>query len=91
MGNHSKTLCKRILTVFLPVGSVQWQKKVDDKMQMENTFVVRVTSSENGSWQGEVIWANERKIEEFHSTLELIKLIDSALSIEEFQAERFFP
>ena len=41
------------------------------------TFVVRVLYRENGSWQGQVTWAEENKTQSFRSALELMSLIDS--------------
>lgn len=34
-------------------------------------------------WQGEIVWLNKRKEEKFRSSLEFIKLLDSALKNEE--------
>ena len=47
------------------------------------TFVVHVKHCENATWQGEVTWAEENRKKQFRSALELIKLIDSALNMEE--------
>lgn len=44
------------------------------------TFVVHVCYRQNASWQGTVLWAEEKKKVNFRSALELIKLMDSALS-----------
>ena len=38
---------------------------------------------ENATWQGEVVWADEKKKQYFRSALELIKMIDGALNSEE--------
>jgi len=44
------------------------------------TFLVQILFRQNASWQGSVLWV-ERKIEEsFRSVLELLLLIDNALS-----------
>ncbi|MBQ6876068.1 MAG: hypothetical protein IJN46_07520 [Lachnospiraceae bacterium] len=44
------------------------------------TFSVQILFRQNASWQGSVLWV-ERKIEEsFRSVLELLLLIDNALS-----------
>ena len=45
------------------------------------TFAVRVIFRQNASWQGSVAWLGQGKEESFRSVLELILLIDSALSI----------
>lgn len=41
---------------------------------------MKVDACQNESWQGRVVWAEENKTEYFRSTLELIKLMDAALS-----------
>lgn len=44
------------------------------------TFVVQVLNTQNSTWQGTVTWTNGKKQESFRSALELMKLIDSALT-----------
>lgn len=44
------------------------------------TFVVRVYFRRNVSWQGRVTWLDEERTQNFRSVLELICLMDSALS-----------
>ena len=46
------------------------------------TFTVRVLFRQNASWQGSVTWMDGRKEQSFRSVLELILLIDSALTLE---------
>ena len=46
------------------------------------TFQVRVLFRQNCSWQGTVHWLDGRKEESFRSVLELILLMDTALSLE---------
>ena len=46
----------------------------------KTTFIVKVEFSENSSWQGKVIWAEENKTVRFRSALELIKLMEEAIS-----------
>lgn len=48
----------------------------------KGTFIVKVDNYQNGTWQGRVIWADENVTEHFRSTLELMKLIDEAVSTE---------
>ncbi|MBQ4416735.1 MAG: hypothetical protein IJQ26_06135 [Lachnospiraceae bacterium] len=55
---------------------------VQDKRGKQGTFIVQVQYRQNSSWQGQVIWAEENKREHFRSALELMKLIDSAMSQE---------
>lgn len=48
-------------------------------MKNEKTFVVQIKDTQAGTWQGTVVWVEEEKKEIFRSTLELIKLLDSAV------------
>ena len=54
-----------------------------NKRKQTGTFVVHVKHCENATWQGEVTWAEENRKKQFRSALELIKLIDSALNMED--------
>ena len=47
------------------------------------SFIVRVTSRQNATWQGSISWTEKGVTKHFRSALELIKLIDSALDEEE--------
>ena len=47
------------------------------------TFAVRVIFRQNASWQGSVTWLEPDREESFRSVLELILLLDSALSATE--------
>lgn len=47
------------------------------------TFVVHVKYRQHSTWQGEVVWAEKNEKRTFRSALELLKLIDGALEIEE--------
>ena len=47
------------------------------------TFLVGVTSRQNASWQGQVTWADKNITKNFRSTLEMIKLMDGAITSEE--------
>lgn len=53
---------------------------VQEKRGKQGTFIVQVQYRQNSSWQGQVIWAEENKREHFRSALELMKLIDGAMS-----------
>ncbi len=50
-----------------------------DKRSDLGTFIVHVQRCENATWQGEVVWAEQKRTEKFRSALELLKLMDSAL------------
>ena len=43
-------------------------------------FILKVVFRQNASWQGSLSWLNQNKEESFRSVLELLKLIDNALS-----------
>ena len=44
------------------------------------TFYLRILFRQNSSWQGSVFWQEKGKGESFRSVLELLTLMDSALS-----------
>ena len=46
-----------------------------------NTFIVRVENQQNGTWQGKIIWADEKRTEYFRSMLEMLKLMEEAMEI----------
>ena len=41
---------------------------------------MHVISQENATWQGQVTWLDEKETKSFRSLLELIKLMDEAVS-----------
>ena len=47
--------------------------------KMGDTFIIKVDHCQNGSWQGELVWANEQKSARFRSTLEMLQLMDEAI------------
>lgn len=57
------------------------QKKLETVSNKHGTFVVNICYCENNTWQGYVVWAEKNKKEYFRSALELMKLIDGALSM----------
>ena len=44
------------------------------------TFLLRIIFRQNSSWQGSVVWCENKKAEQFRSVLELLMLLDNALS-----------
>lgn len=54
-----------------------------DKKKYSANFVVHVQRCENSTWQGTVVWAEKNITKQFRSALELLKLMDSALSEDE--------
>ena len=55
---------------------------------MLGTFVVRVQYRQNATWQGQVTWAEGQETRAFRSALELLKLIDNALDVEDNTEQR---
>ena len=51
-----------------------------DKSGEKGTFIIQVQYRQNSTWQGKVVWVEQNRTQHFRSTLELIKLIDGALS-----------
>ena len=54
-------------------------KRSYDKHQ-KSTFVVKIFGNENGTWQGRITYAEGNQIQYFRSMLEMIQLIDEAVS-----------
>ena len=54
--------------------------KVTGQRGKDSTFIIHVKYRQNASWQGEVTWVDKQKKEYFRSALELVRLIDSAMS-----------
>ena len=52
-------------------------------MNRQETFIVEVTNTENATWQGQIIWANEKRKQYFRSALEMLRLMDSVLAGDE--------
>ena len=46
---------------------------------MNQSFVIEVKGQEHHTWQGCITWVEGQKKECFRSTLELLRLMDSAL------------
>ena len=47
------------------------------------TFIIKVQYRQNASWQGTIKWLEGNVEKGFRSTLELIKLMDSAIGTED--------
>lgn len=52
-------------------------------MEKKETFIVHILGQQNETWQGDVTWVGENQTENFRSLLELIKLMDTAINLEE--------
>ena len=51
-----------------------------DLKTSENTFLINIKYRQNSSWQGTVQWVETGKIQNFKSCLELIRLMDLAVT-----------
>ena len=74
------------------VASVRYQEEkkqiqtAEDILQSrgkEATFILHVQYRQNSTWQGKLTWLEEEDEELFSSVLELLKLLDSAIFMEE--------
>ena len=43
------------------------------------TFVLKILSRKNSTWQGSITWVEKKRSKNFRSALELLKLIDNVL------------
>ena len=64
---------------FLPLSGYTEDSGVGSQMGRKATFAVHILFRRNASWQGSVVWLDEKKTMTFRSVLELISLIHSAL------------
>lgn len=63
------------------------EKQNEHKNAESATFVVTIGRCENATWQGQIVWADKNKKQHFRSLLEMVKLIDGALSEGEMEDE----
>ncbi len=49
-------------------------------------FVIQIDRCENATWQGSILWTEKNITQQFRSALELIRLIDSAVTASEKKA-----
>ncbi|WMJ83223.1 hypothetical protein ACS3UN_09110 [Oscillospiraceae bacterium LTW-04] len=57
------------------------------RKQSNDTFIVQIAYQQNDTWQGTLKWMNQGKEAHFRSTLELIHMIDSAISSEDTKSD----
>ncbi|MGD9559374.1 MAG: hypothetical protein AB7V55_02070 [Oscillospiraceae bacterium] len=58
----------------------QREREVNTIRQMDkDVFIVHVQFRQNASWQGTIKWAGQNEEVRFRSTLEMLKIMDSAL------------
>jgi hypothetical protein len=48
------------------------------RFDTKQTFIVKISNCQNGTWQGKIIWADENRSRHFRSMLEMLKLMDEA-------------
>lgn len=80
--NHPQSYaCKRLFHPIeeRPVVDVTPIERKDGKIA---TFSLKVLFRQNASWQGSVYWHEGKQEERFRSVLELLLLVNSALSLE---------
>lgn len=74
---------------FFPQTHDRLGKEAVQKMSEENvksqrgqkaSFVVHILHRQNATWQGKVTWMEKDRSQNFRSALELLKLIDDALT-----------
>ena len=54
--------------------------KLDDPGGPKCTFEISVKFRQNATWQGQILWAEKNVKQNFRSVLEMLKLMDNALS-----------
>ena len=52
----------------------------DEQENSRCTFEIAVRFRQNASWQGEILWAEKNMRQNFRSVLEMLKLMDEALT-----------
>ncbi len=57
------------------------KKPMEKRKGDQQTFIVKITNCQNGTWQGKVVWADEEKTKRFRSTLEMLRLMDEAMQV----------
>ncbi|MDO4530817.1 MAG: hypothetical protein Q4C06_02450 [Bacillota bacterium] len=71
---------------FLPLSGYTEDGGVGSQMGKKATFAVHILFRRNASWQGSVVWLDEKKTMPFRSVLELISLMHSAMHGEKERA-----
>lgn len=50
-----------------------------------NTFIVKVSHCQSGTWQGRITWADEDRTQYFRSALEMLRIMDKAVNADQGQ------
>ena len=53
------------------------------KKKQTKTLIEKINECQNSTWQGSVLWAETKQEQYFRSALELLKLIDGAVTEDE--------
>ena len=69
---------KRVFAPNMASGSLVQAGSVEDGKLA--TFSLKILFRQNASWQGSVLWCDKNSEESFRSVLELLMLMDNALS-----------
>ena len=56
------------------------EESLHSKNGEKATFTIQVQFRQNATWQGTIAWMENKKIQQFRSALEMIKLMDNALA-----------
>lgn len=51
-----------------------------EKKKIAGRFVIQIDRCENATWQGSILWTEKNVTQQFRSALELLKLVDSAVT-----------
>ena len=65
-----------------PPGHGCEEAEMEHRQGKKATFGGRILFRQNASWQGSVVWIEGRQEQSFRSALELVMLIDNALTFE---------
>ncbi len=85
-GTNLRSFTKQSLTArvnYRETEQIMSLEEIANKKGPEGTFMVHVRFRQNATWQGQVTWVEKKQTSQFRSALELMNLIDSALSEEE--------
>lgn len=61
-------------------GVESFMSEAIQKENVQAKFVIHVQFRQNATWQGTIEWLEENKTQRFRSTLEMLKLMEEALS-----------
>ena len=66
-------------------------QKVSSRKSKRNNFLIRMSDTENATWQGEILWLERKETVPFRSGLEMMCLIQSAVTTQNREAEAVPP